>query len=239
MAMLQACLNGNHQPGSVPGLPVTPEELARAAKAVRAEGADELHFHPRGADGAESLSPRDVSAALTAVRAAVPGMPVGVSTGDWIAPGGRARQAELRAWEVLPDYVSVNLAEPDADEVIALMLAKGVGVEVGLASRADARRFLGLPEAGQVRRVLVEMEADPTRAAAEAETILAALAEGPELEVLLHGEQASLWPMIDMAARLGLDTRVGLEDGRLLPDWRPASGNAEMVRAARSRLGAG
>ncbi len=237
--MLQACLNGSHRPGSVPGLPVTPEELAREAKAARAEGADELHIHPRGTDGDESLAPRDIAAALRAVRAAVPGMPVGVSTGDWIAPGGRARQAELRAWDVLPDYVSVNLAEPDAYEVIALMLAKGVGVEAGLASRADARRLLGIPEAGQVRRVLVEMEADPARAAQEAETILAALAEGPELEVLLHGEQSSLWPMIDLAARLGLDTRVGLEDGWHLPDGRPASGNAAMVRAARSRLGTG
>lgn len=237
--MLQACLNGNHRPGSVPGLPVTPEELARDAVAVRAAGADELHLHPRGADGAESLAPRDIARTLAAVRAAVPGMPVGVSTGDWIAPGGRVRQAQLRAWEVLPDYVSVNLAEPDADEVIALMLANGVGVEAGLASRADARRFLARPEAGRALRVLIEMGPDPARAAAEAEAILAALARGPGLPVLLHGERASLWPMLDMAARLGLDTRVGLEDGRLLPDGRPASGNAEMVRAARARLGDG
>lgn len=237
--MLQACLNGAHQPGSVPGLPVTPDELGYAARAAREAGADELHIHPRGPDGAESLSARDIAAALTAVRAAVPGMPVGVSTGDWIAPGGRARQAQLRAWEVLPDYASVNLAEPDADEVIALMLAKGVGVEAGLASRGDARRFLALPEAGRALRVLIEMEADPARASAEAAAILAALAEGPRLKVLLHGEQASLWPMIDLAARHGLDTRVGLEDGWLLPDGRPASGNAEMVRAARARLRAG
>jgi len=234
--MLQACLNGNRQPGSVPGLPVTPEELAREAKAARAAGADELHIHPRGPDGAESLSPRDIAAALTAVRAAVPGMAVGVSTGDWIAPGGRARQEELRAWEVLPDYVSVNLAEPDADEVIALMLARGIGVEAGLASRADARRFLGLPGAGRALRVLIEMEADPAPAAAEAAAILTLLDEGPALPVLLHGEGPSLWPLVEMAARLGLDTRVGLEDGLLLPDGRPAPGNAAMVRAARQVL---
>lgn len=234
--MLQACLNGNRAPGSVPGLPVTPEELAREARAARAAGADELHIHPRGPDGAESLAPPDVAAALAAVRAAVPGMPVGVSTGAWIAPAGRARQAGLRAWEALPDYVSVNLAEPDAEEVIGLMLARGVGVKAGLASRADARRFRALPDAGRALRVLIEMEADPAGAEAGAEAILAALAGASDLPVLLHGEGASLWPMIAMAARLGLDTRVGLEDGWRLPDGRPAGGNAAMVRAARDLL---
>jgi uncharacterized protein (DUF849 family) len=234
--MLQACLNGNRRSGAAPGLPVTPDELARDALAVRVAGADEMHIHPRGTDGAESLAPGDIARALEAVRAAVPGMPVGVSTGDWIAPGGRARQALLGAWEVRPDYVSVNLAEPDADEVIALMLARGIGVEAGLASQADARRFLGLPEAGRALRVLIEMEANPARAAADAAATLALLGDGPALPVLLHGEGPSLWPMVGMAARLGLDTRVGLEDGLFLPDGRPAPDNAAMVRAARDVL---
>ena len=32
-------------------------------------------------------------------------------------------------WTVLPDYVSLNLSEDDAGDIIALMTAKGTGVE--------------------------------------------------------------------------------------------------------------
>ena len=39
----------------------------------------------RDADGAESLEPGDVAAALTAVRAAAPGIEISLSTGLWIA----------------------------------------------------------------------------------------------------------------------------------------------------------
>src|SRR5438046_2350722 len=65
-------------------------------------------------------------------------IPVGVSTGWWIAPRGRARQQLIRAWQVLPDYVSINLIEEDAAEIIDVVLGKGVGVEAGLWSPRDA-----------------------------------------------------------------------------------------------------
>ena len=67
-------------------------------------------------------------------RPSVPGIPVGLSTGWWIAPQGRARQQQIRAWQTLPDYVSVNLIEEDAAEIIDLALQKGIGVEAGLSS---------------------------------------------------------------------------------------------------------
>jgi uncharacterized protein (DUF849 family) len=50
--------------------------------------------------------------------------------------------------------------------------------------------------------------------------------------VLLHGEDGSAWPVLRHAVRLGLDTRVGLEDTLVLPDGRPAPDNAALVRAA-------
>ncbi|MEM8742992.1 MAG: 3-keto-5-aminohexanoate cleavage protein, partial [Pseudomonadota bacterium] len=112
--MLQACLNGAHDPAAVPGVPVTPAALAAAASAAVTAGAAELHIHPRGPDGAESLAPGDVAAALDAVRAALPGLPVGIGTGAWIAPAGRARHASMAAWTTRPDYASVNLGEADA-----------------------------------------------------------------------------------------------------------------------------
>ncbi|SMF02471.1 Uncharacterized conserved protein, DUF849 family [Tistlia consotensis] len=238
--MLQACLNGDRTKSFNPAVPVTPAELAAEAAAAVAAGATELHFHPRDAAGRESLAPDDVAAALAAVRRAVPGVPLGLSTHWQIAPGGRARQALLAAWQERPDYVSVNLGEPDAPEVVRLMLARGIGVEAGLWSRADAERFLALPEAPACHRVLIELvvEPEPAAALATARAILARLdAAACPLPRLLHGQDATQWPLYRESLALGLDGRIGFEDGGWLPDGRPAAGNAELVAAALQAAG--
>lgn len=46
------------------------------------------------------------AAALTAVRGAVPGIPVGVTTGAWTTPDPEHRAALVRGWTVLPDHAS-------------------------------------------------------------------------------------------------------------------------------------
>ena len=95
--MLQACLNGGRDKGFHAATPLTPRELAADARAVVDAGAELLHIHSRDAAGRESLDPDDTARALDAIRASVPGIPVGVSTGWWIAPQGRARQQQIRA----------------------------------------------------------------------------------------------------------------------------------------------
>ena len=124
--MLQACLNGGRRRDYHPALPLSADELAADASAVVAEGAEQIHLHVRGADGKESLHPDDVARTLAAVRQAVPATPIGLSTGWWIPPRGRARQEHIRAWQALPDYVSINLIEEDSAEVIDLALSKGI-----------------------------------------------------------------------------------------------------------------
>src|SRR5260221_2971950 len=232
--MLQACLNGNRDRDFHPALPRTPEELARDAKAAVEAGAETLHVHPRDGTGRESVQPEDCAAALDAIRASVPGIPVGLSTGWWIPPGGRARQAEIAAGRVLPDYVSVNLIEEDAPEIIALALEKGIGVEAGLWSTEDAERFIALHTAPRALRALLEInEQDTAEAIAVAHGILAILQRaGLRLPVLLHGLDATKWPLYREALRLGLDTRIGLEDGKRLPSGATADGNEALIRAA-------
>ena len=83
-AMLQACLNGARGHDYSPAVPLTPEALARDAAACLAVGANEFHVHPRNADGLESFAAEDIGAALKAVRAAVPGVPIGISTREGI-----------------------------------------------------------------------------------------------------------------------------------------------------------
>lgn len=236
---LQACLNGGHPARFHPGLPVTPQALARDAVAVRDVGAESLHFHPRNALGRESLAAQDVAAAIEAVRAAAPGLPLGISTGGWIPPGGTARLVTIRAWTVLPDYVSVNMHEPEAEAIVGLMQARGVGIEAGIWTEAAARRFVSGRLPRYSMRVLVEMTADDAQTATEeAEAILEVLAAaGVTLPILLHGDGAIAWPMVRLAAELGLGTRVGLEDTKELPGGALAASNAALVAAAARILG--
>jgi uncharacterized protein (DUF849 family) len=78
------------------GVPVTPEALAVAAGAAVEAGAEDVHLHPKDADGRDSLDPEHVDAAVAAVRAAVPGITVGVTTGAWVGE----RLEHIRMWTV-------------------------------------------------------------------------------------------------------------------------------------------
>lgn len=236
--LLQACLNGDRRRAHHPGIPETPEQLASAAWAAVDAGADSLHVHPRDAQGRETLEPAHVADCLDAIRAAVPGVPVGVGTGEWIVPGGRARHDPVRRWTVLPDYASVNLREADAPEMMRLLASMGVGIEAGVWTARDAERFVTLDEAPDCLRVLVELTSDdPDEAVVECRTIMGILDRGDlGLPRLLHGENGSAWAMIDEAAGLGLSTRVGFEDVLILPGGTAAPDNATLVGQARSRL---
>jgi uncharacterized protein (DUF849 family) len=178
-----------------------------------------------------------VAAVLTALRNAV-AVPVGVTTGAWAEPDPARRAERVRSWTVLPDHASVNWHEPGAEEVAAALLERGVGVEAGVWSGTDgARRFLASPLASRVTRVLAEVtDPGPSTAEATARTLLAQLGEAGGVPVLLHGEDGGAWPVARLAVRLGLDTRIGLEDTLYLPDGRPARSNAQLV-AALSGLG--
>jgi uncharacterized protein (DUF849 family) len=226
----QAALNGARSPDEHPALPVTPEQLAADARAVVAEGARSLHFHVRDASGAESLEPADVAAALTAVRAAAPGVEISLSTGLWIA--GHQRLDLIRGWTELPDLVSINLSEPGWEDVAALVTERGIGIEAGLATTEDADTLLvsGL----RPMRVLVEIDDETlddltaTRAAGEIDGRLDP-AGPPRLH---HGMGPATWAVLEAAVALGHDIRVGLEDVLTLPDGEIAPGNAELVVAA-------
>ncbi|MFI7220467.1 3-keto-5-aminohexanoate cleavage protein [Micromonospora maritima] len=230
--MLKACLNGGRRRDEHPAVPLTPAELAADAVRCASAGVAAVHVHPRDDAGAESLDPAVVAAAVAAVRAARPGLPVGVSTGAWIVPDPVERVAAVRAWTVLPDFASVNVHEPGAAEVAAALHERGVMVEAGIWTEAavDAWRRWSTPTG----RVLVECMAERVETAlADAAAILAAL-PGEGLPVLLHGEGPATWPVFGEAVRRGLHTRIGLEDTLLLPDGTPAPDNAALVTTARS-----
>ncbi|MFF0173579.1 3-keto-5-aminohexanoate cleavage protein [Micromonospora profundi] len=234
--MLKACLNGGRSRDDHPAVPVTPAELAADAARCAALGVAAVHVHPRDASGVESLRPAVIADALTAIRAAQPGLPVGVSTGAWIEPDPADRVAAVRAWSVLPDFASVNAHEPGAEAVAAALHERGVLVEVGLWTLDAVTAYQGwrVP----VGRILVECMAEEVPVAlADAGRILAATAVGEATSaagppVLLHAEGPATWAVLAEAVSRGLHTRIGMEDTFLLPDGARASGNAALVTAA-------
>jgi uncharacterized protein (DUF849 family) len=237
--MLQGCPNGSR----CGGVPRTADEIAAAAAEMVAAGVTELHVHPKGPGGADTLDPDTVAEVVAAVRAATPpGVPVGVTTGAWAEPDPVRRARLIRAWDpsVAPDYASVNWHEPGAQDAAAALLDANIGVEAGLYSGTDGPAVLTLcGMAPRMHRVLAEvLETDPlrTRAVAERHYQLAfPLAEATGRPVLLHGEESGAWPALRLAHDLGADTRIGLEDVLVDPAGR-AAGNAALVRSARDIL---
>lgn len=235
--LVKACLNGNRPPSAHPNLPISPEALAAEARAATAAGAGALHVHPRDAEGREGLEPSVIAAALGAIRDACPGIPVGVSTGAWIIPDPTQRLNAIRSWAVLPDFASVNLSEEGYEAVIGALVDKGIGVEAGVWSAADAERLteLSVP----LLRVLIEpMTQDCADAQRSVDAIEAILDEHlPTVPRLLHGQGACAWPMLRLAARRGYDTRIGFEDTLALPSGDQAESNAALVHAAWREIG--
>lgn len=240
MVLLQACVNGARDVATHPWLSADAAVVAQDAAAAVEAGASEVHVHPKDAAGRDSVLPDDVARWVSALRTACPGVPVGVTTGEWAQPDVAQRLAAIEQWSVLPDYASVNWHEAGADGVAALLRRRGVGVEAGIWDAAGLEAWRLSPERDRVRRVLVELPdeaADVVRS--HAEGLVAHVArEAPDLPILLHGEERSAWPALDLAVELGLPTRIGLEDTLLLPDGVTAPGNAALVRAAIAR-GAG
>ncbi|MGA4842940.1 3-keto-5-aminohexanoate cleavage protein [Streptomyces sp. G45] len=244
---MQVCLNGARGAGDGAAVPLSPRALGESAAEAVAAGARDVHVHPKSPCGKDSLAPGAVAATLAAVRSAVAALslreavPVGVTTGAWAEPDPAARVARIREWTVLPDHASVNWHEPGAEEVARALLDRGVGVEAGIWSGTDgAARFAASPLGPRVLRVLAEVtEHDAGAAEAAAVGLLAEIGGAWGRPVLLHGEEGGAWPVLALAARRGLASRVGLEDTLVLPDGRRARSNAELVSAALALPAAG
>lgn len=236
--MLQVALNGARTRDEHPAVPRTPGELAAAARGAVAAGAQVVHLHAVDASGAETLAAGPCAAALRAVRAACPGIPVSLTTTAAIEPDPRRRLGLIAGWKELPDLVTANQGEAGIRELCEHLVGRGVGVEAGLLGLSDAEAFVASGLAGSCARVLVEpLDADPDEAVAHAAAIEALLARaGIGLEQVHHGDGVASWAVNARALARGHGIRTGLEDTTVLPDGRPAPDNAALVRAAAAMM---
>jgi uncharacterized protein (DUF849 family) len=230
--IVQACLNGARSRDFHPQLPSTAEEIARHGAACVDASAAELHVHARTPDGRESLLA--VDATMLALRQACPGTLIGVSTGAWIEKDEQRTRDCIARWNELPDYASVNLSEPDAPAIMDLLRQRGVGIEAGLASVADAERLVDLKDHKRVFRILIEIEEQDLGIARQVADEIAMVLDraGVKRPILLHGVDATVWQFVELAYQRQWSTRVGLEDGKNLPDGTTAADNAALVAAA-------
>ena len=228
---VKACLNGGRSRTEHPAVPLAPAELAADAIAVRRAGAFAVHVHPRNDRGVETMDARSCDAVVAAIRAAVPGMPVGLSTSETIDPDPFSRAAAIRTWRRAPDFVSVNVSELGWAGIVRAAGHAGIGVEAGLASPRDAEEFAASPFLHRALRALVEVDGGVE----EARAIARLIPDG--VPQLWHGYDRRTWEVISAGVKAGVDVRVGLEDTLVLPDDRVATDNAELVVAAVELLG--
>ena len=214
---LKACINGAR-------VAMTPAQIASEVAACLAAGADAIHAHVYDASGRESLAASDVAAVVRAAK-------VGVSTGEWIVPDPTERVRTIGAWLEMPEFASVNFIEDGAVDVARMLFTGGVGIEAGLSDAEAARRFVesGMP----CIRILFEPQEqvleDALRNVEEMERIVADVA----LPRVLHGFDATAWPLLEEAKRRGYGARIGFEDTLLMPDGTRAESNAALIAAAR------
>jgi uncharacterized protein (DUF849 family) len=232
--LIEAALNGGRTRDEHPAIPLSPEDMAAAAKDSVVAGARSIHFHVRSGGGRESVHPGDVANAAAAVRSAVPTTRFGVSTGAWILPDPEKRREMISRWNVLPDFASVNFKEEGAVDLAKLFLARGVGIEAGLSNVYGAEIFVVSGLGPRCLRVLLEPQDQDAEAALEMARAIESVLDRAAVDIprLLHGLNKTAWGLIDAAASGKYETRVGFEDILTLPDGTLASSNAALVAEA-------
>ncbi|MGA2792877.1 MAG: 3-keto-5-aminohexanoate cleavage protein [Roseiarcus sp.] len=239
--------------------PVTPEQMAREAKAAFDEGASVIHVHFRrlepGLGHLPSWDPAVARAVVGAIRDACPGVIVNQTTGvvgaDISAPAAclRAVRPEIAALNA----GSLNYLKTRADggwawppmlfdnpvEKIAAFLAamreSGSTPEfecfdTGIVRTAAAiARASGYDRAPKYNFVMGVESGMP--ADPELLPILLKLAARDARWSVTAIGRAEIWPLHRRAAELGGDLRTGLEDAIHLPDGARAASNGELVAA--------
>lgn len=227
-----------------PALPISPAELAAAAKACHAQGAGAIHLHVRDQAEVHSLDPQAYRDAIDAVQRACPEIVIQTTTEAAGLFDVDHQFAAVRA--LRPSCLSFSLAElmrdgPEkADEFLRWSAANRQGIQFILYDAAqivEMRRMLDagrlhLSEAPRIIVVAGRYSATQDSDIAEFNALYDALTDtGLDTESVWmtcafgRGELACLERTIE----LGGHVRVGFENAIVDAGGRPARDNAERV----------
>ena len=240
--LIKAAINGGRTRTDHAAAPVSPTELAADVVECLKAGAGAVHLHVRSTSAdseRESLDKEDVERTIRTLLAVAPKERIGISTGAWILPHP-ARLEAAKNWAILPGFASVNFGEEGAIELANLLLSRGVAIEAGLCDADAAQIFLQSGLATSCLRVLLEPQEQELKYALETVNAMEKVLKsgGADFPSVLHGTEATTWPMMNEAIARGYDVRIGLEDTLVMPDGRIAKDNVELVSEAVRRVGA-
>ncbi|MDQ2936590.1 MAG: 3-keto-5-aminohexanoate cleavage protein [Acidobacteriota bacterium] len=181
--LIKAAINGGRTKVEHAAVPVTPEEQAVDVIQCLKAGANAIHLHVRSTSGQESLEAEDVALTVRTVRSASPNTQIGASTGVWILSDPSLRFQAIAAWNVLPDFASVNFIEDGSVELAHLLLSRGVDVEAGLSEEEAADTFIRSDLAGRCLRVLLEPQEQEMKKALETVSWIEKVLESGEVKL--------------------------------------------------------
>src|ERR1700682_5185353 len=118
---LHAALNGDRIHRRAPR---TPDALAAEALAAVEAVAVSVHLHPYDEAGRQTLEGAPCAAALRAVRAACPGVPISLSTSAAIEADPQRKRELVAGWTDMPDLVTANQGEEGIHELCELLVAR-------------------------------------------------------------------------------------------------------------------
>ena len=228
-----------------PALPLSPDELARAAAECLERGASMIHLHVRDRDGGHCLDPDAYRAAIACICQEVGDRLVIQITSESL---GLFTPSEQRAavLEANPEAVSLalrELAPEQADEKdFGLFLIKLKQMRIwpqiilyhpDEAERLGAMMKRGLIPFDEIAVLYVLGRFTLTRTAAPGDLVPFIAPDMPRFSpwsVCAFGRREVA--CVTAAALLGGHVRVGFENNLVLPDGARAASNAELVTAA-------
>lgn len=232
--LLKVALNGARPKSDNYNIPQTIEEITSQVREVFTFGYNTFHIHCYNSKGLESLEPGDVEKLVVSVKQISPGIQVGISTGDWIEPDLSKRIKLISSWNVIPDFVSVNIIEDDVSEVCKALRNKGVKIEAGLNEKKAVEIFKQMAIDDYCIRILIEPESENYEEAVLTVNEIEDVLDNNNLPRLLHGFNKASWPLLREAKKRGYDSRMGMEDTVFDEERNPVNSNIELIKAAHS-----
>jgi 3-keto-5-aminohexanoate cleavage enzyme len=247
-----------------PAIPYTPEEYAAEARRAVGEGCSMIHIHARTPEGIPSYEVEDFRAITEAILQAVDDVVVNYSTGAIGVPVEK-RIAYLR--DLRPDVAALNMSsmnyakysskrkdfvfkavfENSFDTIIEFLTAMNeLGIrpehecfDSGHVANLDPLIDMGLlSEPLQIECVMGVtggIRPTPGNLAHMADQIRGGAEGSNNWGVIGIGRDQ--WRLVAVAAALGGNVRVGLEDNFYLPNGEMARSNGDLIAKARQMVG--
>ena len=238
-------------------VPVTPEQMAREARAACDAGASVVHVHFRrqgpGQGHLPSWEPQIALEIAQAIREACPGVVFNQSTGV-VGPDVSGPLACLRA--IRPEIAAANagslnylkvrsdgrwawpplLFDNPVEKLEAfLRVMQETGAlpefecfDVGIVRSVDMYLRAGLWRGHVDVNLVMGVDSGMPADPALLPFLLGLLPAGASWQVTAIGRE-NVWPLHRRAAELGGNLRTGLEDTFYLPDGRKARSNGELI----------